>query len=302
MIYTVTLNPSIDYIIELHQFIEGDINRTVKEDYVFGGKGINVSTMLQHLGMSSCALGFCAGFSGEALEKGVKEYGIQPDFVHVKDGFTRINVKMKTSKESEINGQGPCIKEQDLQAFFQKLDKLKEGDILVLSGNVPSSIPQSIYADIMKKVENLHIRIIVDATGDSLQNVLPYHPFLIKPNHVELAEMFQVEINSKEDIIYYAKKLHELGAVNVLISMAEKGAILISEDAKVYEACSPKGSVVNSVGAGDSMVAGFLYGYMQHKSYEEALRYGIACGSASAFCKGIAKKESVMLLLEQLGG
>lgn len=300
MIYTVTLNPSIDYVVELHELTAGEIMRTKAEDLIFGGKGINVSSMLAQLGMKSTALGFIAGFTGEALEQGVAAMGIQPDFLRVEQGFTRINVKVHAQEESEINGQGPLIRSSHIEQLVKKLDRLKKDDILVLSGNVPASIPQDIYADIMQYLQGSGIRICVDARQESLMSTLVYHPFLIKPNHKELAEMFEVELSSREDLLVYAKELQAMGARNVLVSMAEQGALLLSETQEVYHTPACKGQVVNSVGAGDSMVAGFLYGYLRENSYAEALRYGTACGGASAFSKGIANKEKVAELLEQL--
>ena len=289
MIYTVTLNPSIDYVVEVNELTAGEIMRTKAEDLIFGGKGINVSSMLAQLGMKSCALGFIAGFTGDALEQGVAAMGIQPDFLKVEQGFTRINVKVHAQEESEINGQGPQIRYTHLEQLIKKLDRLKKDDILVLSGNVPGSIPQDIYADIMQHLQGSGIRVCVDARQEALMSTLVYHPFLIKPNHKELAEMFEVELSSREDLLVYAKELQAMGARNVLVSMAEQGALL---------AC--RGKVVNSVGAGDSMVAGFLYGYLREQSYAAALRYGTACGSASAFSKGIADRKTVEELLVQL--
>lgn len=301
MIYTVTLNPSIDYVIELSELSAGDIMRTKAENIIFGGKGINVSSMLAHLGMRSTALGFVAGFTGEALEQGVAAMGIEPDFLKVETGFTRINVKMHAKEESEINGQGPYLRATHIEQLIKKLDRLKKDDVLVLSGNVPGSVPQDVYADIMKHLQGKGIRVSVDATNEALMSTLVYHPFLIKPNHKELADMFEVELSSREDLLVYAKELQNMGARNVLVSMAEEGALLLSEEGKVYHSKSCKGSVVNSVGAGDSMVAGFLYGYLCEHSYEVALRYGVACGSASAFSKGIAEKDKVEEMLAQLG-
>ena len=289
MIYTVTLNPSIDYVVEVNELTAGEIMRTKAEDLIFGGKGINVSSMLAQLGMKSCALGFIAGFTGDALEQGVAAMGIQPDFLKVEQGFTRINVKVHAQEESEINGQGPQIRYTHLEQLIKKLDRLKKDDILVLSGNVPCSIPQDIYADIMQ-----------DARQEALMSTLVYHPFLIKPNHKELAEMFEVELSSREDLLVYAKELQAMGARNVLVSMAEQGALLLTETQEVYHAPACRGKVVNSVGAGDSMVAGFLYGYLREQSYAAALRYGTACGSASAFSKGIADRKTVEELLVQL--
>ena len=300
MIYTVTLNPSIDYVVEVNELTAGEIMRTKAEDLIFGGKGINVSSMLAQLGMKSCALGFIAGFTGDALEQGVAAMGIQPDFLKVEQGFTRINVKVHAQEESEINGQGPQIRYTHLEQLIKKLDRLKKDDILVLSGNVPCSIPQDIYADIMQHLQGSGICVCVDARQEALMSTLVYHPFLIKPNHKELAEMFEVELSSREDLLVYAKELQAMGARNVLVSMAEQGALLLTETQEVYHAPACRGKVVNSVGAGDSMVAGFLYGYLREQSYAAALRYGTACGSASAFSKGIADRETVEELLVQL--
>lgn len=300
MIYTVTLNPSIDYVVEVNELTAGEIMRTKAEDLIFGGKGINVSSMLAQLGMKSCALGFIAGFTGDALEQGVAAMGIQPDFLKVEQGFTRINVKVHAQEESEINGQGPQIRYTHLEQLIKKLDRLKKDDILVLSGNVPCSIPQDIYAYIMQHLQGSGIRVCVDARQEALMSTLVYHPFLIKPNHKELAEMFEVELSSREDLLVYAKELQAMGARNVLVSMAEQGALLLTETQEVYHAPACRGKVVNSVGAGDSMVAGFLYGYLREQSYAAALRYGTACGSASAFSKGIADRKTVEELLVQL--
>ncbi|MCR0448346.1 1-phosphofructokinase [[Clostridium] innocuum] len=300
MIYTVTLNPSIDYVVEVNELTAGEIMRTKAEDLIFGGKGINVSSMLAQLGMKSCALGFIAGFTGDALEQGVAAMGIQPDFLKVEQGFTRINVKVHAQEESEINGQGPQIRYTHLEQLIKKLDRLKKDDILVLSGNVPCSIPQDIYADIMQHLQGSGICVCVDARQEALMSTLVYHPFLIKPNHKELAEMFEVELSSREDLLVYAKELQAMGARNVLVSMAEQGALLLTETQEVYHAPACRGKVVNSVGAGDSMVAGFLYGYLREQSYAAALRYGTACGSASAFSKGIADRKTVEELLVQL--
>ena len=282
MIYTVTLNPSIDYVVEVNELTAGEIMRTKAEDLIFGGKGINVSSMLAQLGMKSCALGFIAGFTGDALEQGVAAMGIQPDFLKVEQGFTRINVKVHAQEESEINGQGPQIRYTHLEQLIKKLDRLKKDDILV------------------QHLQGSGIRVCVDARQEALMSTLVYHPFLIKPNHKDLAEMFEVELSSREDLLVYAKELQAMGARNVLVSMAEQGALLLTETQEVYHAPACRGKVVNSVGAGDSMVAGFLYGYLREQSYAAALRYGTACGSASAFSKGIADRKTVEELLVQL--
>lgn len=300
MIYTVTFNPALDYVVRVDHFTLGAVNRTVQEHIFYGGKGINVSAVLANLGYDNTALGFVAGFTGEEIERGAKTLGFKSDFIHVKKGMTRINVKLKAEDESEINGMGPEIMPEDVNALLEKLDCLQREDVLVLSGSIPSSISDTIYEEIMERLDGRGIRIVVDATKDLLLNVLQYHPFLIKPNNHELGEMFGVELHTDEEIIHYAKVLQERGAQNVLISMAGDGAILITEDGQVLKRKPPKGTVKNSVGAGDSMVAGFTAGYLKSGSYEEALKLGTAAGSASAFSDGLATKEAIMELYGQI--
>lgn len=300
MIYTVTFNPALDYVVKVDHFTTGNVNRTVQEEIFYGGKGINVSAVLKELGLPSTALGFVAGFTGDEIEKGVKTLGFQSDFIRVKNGISRINVKLKSEEETEINGMGPVIESEDVERLFEKLDKLETDDILVLSGSIPKSIDDRIYETIMERLDGKGIRIVVDATKDLLLNVLKYNPFLIKPNNHELGEMFGVKLESVEDIVFYAKKLREQGAVNVLISMAGDGAILVTEDDTVHQMGVPKGVVKNSVGAGDSMVAGFLAGYCEKRDYEYALKLGTASGSATAFSEGLAKREDIIRLLEKL--
>lgn len=300
MIYTVTFNPALDYVVRVDHFTLGAVNRTVQEHIFYGGKGINVSAVLANLGYDNTALGFVAGFTGEEIERGAKTLGFKSDFIHVKKGMTRINVKLKAEDESEINGMGPEIMPEDVDALLEKLDYLQREDVLVLSGSIPSSISDTIYEEIMERLDGRGIRIVVDATKDLLLNVLQYHPFLIKPNNHELGEMFGVELHTDEEIIHYAKVLQERGAQNVLISMAGDGAILITEDGQVLKRKPPKGTVKNSVGAGDSMVAGFTAGYLKSGSYEEALKLGTAAGSASAFSDGLATREAIMELYGQI--
>lgn len=300
MIYTVTFNPALDYVIKVDNLTLGMVNRTTKEDVYYGGKGINVSVVLNNLGMKSIALGFVAGFTGEAIEKGIKKMGIATDFISLQEGMSRINVKIKSKEESEINGQGPVIHEDELKAMFQKLGQLKDGDILVLAGSIPATLPLDIYERIMESLQEKEIRIVVDATKDLLVNVLKYHPFLIKPNNHELGEIFGKTLTTDEEIVFYGKKLQEMGARNVLISMAGDGSILLAETGEVYRMGVPKGEVKNSVGAGDSMVAGFIAGYSEKEDYEWALKLGTATGSATAFSEGLAQKELVMDLLKQL--
>ena len=300
MIYTITFNPALDYIVKVEDFNLGSVNRTSYEEIYPGGKGINVSIVLRNLGVPNMALGYIAGFTGDEIERRVKDFGCNTDFIHLNEGMSRINVKLKSKKESEINGRGPDINKEDLDLLYSKLESLKEGDILVLAGSIPLTLPKDIYENIMERLEKNNIKFIVDATGKLLLNVLKYKPFLIKPNHHELGDLFNVEIKSEEEIIYYGNKLREMGAENVLISMAGEGAIFISSNGKVIKSKAPKGVVKNSVGAGDSMVAGFLAGYLKNLSLEEGFKMGVATGSASAFSNGLATKEEIYSLLEEI--
>ena len=300
MIYTVTFNPALDYVVRVDHFALGEVNRTEQERIYYGGKGLNVSAVLSTLGYENTALGFVAGFTGDEIERGVKGLGFRSDFIRVEKGLSRINVKLKSQEETEINGMGPEITGEDVTQLFEKLDRLTEGDVLVLSGSIPKSINDDIYERIMESLDGRGVRIVVDATKDLLINVLPYHPFLIKPNNHELGEMFGVTLHGPEEIIDYGKRLQKKGARNVLISMAGDGAILITEEEEVFRMGVPKGTVKNSVGAGDSMVAGFLAGYLENGSFEHALRLGSAAGSASAFSEGLAGKEDIMRLYEKL--
>ncbi|MGI6031233.1 MAG: 1-phosphofructokinase [Eubacteriales bacterium] len=300
MIYTVTFNPSLDYVMHLSQFVPGMTNRSTSESLSCGGKGINVSIVLHNLGVESVALGFAAGFTGEEIIRGVEQQGCQTDFIRLPQGFSRINVKLKGGEESEINADGPAIPAEAVQQLLQRLDHLERGDILVLAGSIPSTLPDDIYQQIMQRLSDRGVRFVVDATRELLKKALPYRPFLIKPNNHELAELFEVQLQGTEDIVRYARRLQEMGAVNVLVSMAGDGAILVAEDGSVYQSPAPKGKVVNSVGAGDSMVAGFLAGYLHTGQYQEAFRMGVATGSASAFSPGLATKEQVEAVLGQL--
>lgn len=298
MIYTVTFNPSLDYIVKVEDFETGKVNRTVEERIFPGGKGINVSLVLKNLGMNSTTLGFVAGFTGREILRLLAERGVETDFIPVESGLSRINVKLRSSKESEINGQGPDISQENIKKLYGRLDRLQEGDYLVLAGSIPDSMSSSTYQDIMEYLKEKRVSVIVDATRQLLLNVLPFHPFLIKPNNYELGEMFGVEIRSKEEVVHYGKKLQEMGARNVLVSMAGEGAVLITENEEVFTASAPKGEVVNSVGAGDSMVAGFLYGYITFSDYQKAFAYGVCTGSASAFSIDLATRDDVMRLME----
>lgn len=299
MVYTVTFNPAIDYVVHTGEMKLGATNRSEREEMYFGGKGINVSIVLRELGIDSKALGFTAGFTGEAIEKGLADAGINTDFVRLETGNSRINVKIKASEETELNGQGPDIDDKAISALFEKLDRLSDGDTLVLAGSIPSSLPSDIYERILERLSGRNIRVVVDATKDLLLNVLKYKPFLIKPNNHELGEMFGVTLNSDEEIETYARKLHEMGAVNVLISMAGDGAMLIDEYGKMHRCGVCKGEVKNSVGAGDSMVAGFTAGVI-NGDYEYALKLGTAAGGATAFSDGLATKEKITELVKTL--
>lgn len=299
MIYTVTFNPSLDYVIQTDRLVPGEINRAAKEHIYPGGKGNNVSVILSNLGHKSRALGFTAGFTGEALERMLDDCGCYTDFIRLKDGFTRINVKINDGQETEINGQGPVITRQAIEEMFEKLDHLTGEDMLVLAGSIPDTLPADMYEQIMKRLKDRGIRIAVDATKELLLNVLKYHPFLIKPNNHELGDMFGKVLKTEEEIIEHARKLQEKGGRNVLISMAGDGAILVTEEGKIYKSRPPKGTVVNSVGAGDSMVAGFLAGYLNTEDYEKAFSLGIAAGSATAFLNWLAEKEDIIKLLGQ---
>ncbi len=299
MIYTVTLNPALDYVIQVDHFRPGQINRNKSENIYFGGKGINVSCILNELGFRSTALGFIAGFTGKALSDGLKQMGIVSDFITAEKGMTRINVKMKSDEETEINGTGPVISEENFEELKNRIRNLSADDTLVLSGSIPSCMASDTYEKI---IECLHedVRLVVDAEKDLLLKVLKYRPFLIKPNNLELGEMFGTKITSEEEIVYYAKKLQEKGARNVLVSMAKDGAVLLDENGNVSRMGVAKGTVVNSVGAGDSMVAGFLAGYLEKGDYAWALKLGTACGGATAFHSGLAVKEEIMQVLESL--
>ncbi|SER88477.1 1-phosphofructokinase [Lachnobacterium bovis] len=299
MIYTVTFNPSLDYIVSVDNFKAGEVNRTTDEIIFPGGKGINVSIVLKNLGFDNTALGFMAGFTGDEISRLLEEKGVKTDFIHVEKGLSRINVKMRSNEESEINGRGPEILQSDIDKLYKQLDKLQEGDTLVLAGSIPSVMPESMYMDIMKYLQDKKIDIAVDATRDLLVNVLPYKPFVIKPNNHELGEIFNVKIETKDDVVKYAKKLQEKGARNVLVSMAGDGAVLVTEDGNEFRAEAPKGDLKNSVGAGDSMVAGFIAGYLTKKDYFEAFKMGVCTGSASAFSEELATKAEVEALYEK---
>lgn len=298
MVYTVTFNPAVDYIVRINELKIGMTNRSEREEIFFGGKGINVSLVLRELGIKSRALGFVAGFTGAAIENALAESGVDADFVHLGSGFSRINVKIKSSAETELNGSGPDIPQNALDELFAKLDKIGDGDTIVLAGSIPADLPEDIYEIILERLRGKKVRAVVDATKDLLLNVLKYEPFLIKPNNHELEEMFGVTLRSIDDIIIYAKKLKEMGAKNVLVSMAGNGAVLLDENGETHVCGVCRGTLRNSVGAGDSMVAGFLAGC--EKGYDYALRLGTAAGGATAFSDGLARKEQIFELIEQL--
>lgn len=298
MIYTVTFNPSLDYVVQVDDFAVGEINRTRTESIYPGGKGINVSLVLQNLGLPSVALGFTAGFSGAEIERLLQEAGCRCDFIAVKAGYSRINTKIISGAETALNGQGPQLSEAELAALFNKLRRLTQDDVLVLAGSIPASLPDNIYEQILELLQSVGTRVVVDATGDLLLKVLKYRPFLIKPNHEELGEFFgRGPLLTEEEILAAAQRLQQQGARNVLVSRGANGALLLDENGKLHKQASPKGTLVNSVGAGDSMVAGFLAGYLQTQDYDAALRLGVAAGSASAFKAWLATREDVEKIL-----
>ncbi len=296
MIYTVTLNPAIDYVINLEELKIGEILSSKREGIYFGGKGINVSLVLKELGVKSVALGFVAGFTGEAINKFLNKSKIKTDFITLKEGNSRINVKLRSGIETDINCDGPKIAESDIKELLKRLKRIKKGDTVVLTGSVPSWVRGGIYADIMEMLTCKGVRFLVDARGEALLNTLKHKPFLIKPNVEELSEVFSVKIN-KDNALEYAERLQKMGALNVLVSLGKEGALLLSQDKKVYFAEAKNGKTVNTVGAGDSMVAGFLAGLIKTNNLEYALKLGTACGGATAFSEGLAAKEKIEELL-----
>ena len=300
MIYTVTFNPSLDYIVTVDDFKLGLTNRTTSELMLPGGKGINVSIVLGNLGINNTALGFTAGFTGKEIVRRVEELGVKSDFIPIEEGFSRINLKLKSIDGTEINGSGPVISQEKVDQLMEKLHALTSKDILVLAGSIPSSMPDDMYSKIMAELQDTGAMIVVDATRDLLVNVLQYHPFLVKPNNHELGEIFDVELKTREDVVPYARKLQEMGATNVLVSMAGEGAVLVAVDGSVSSAPAPKGTLVNGVGAGDSMVAGFIAGWMEKHSYEHAFHMGVSAGSASAFSELLATKEEIQAIYQQV--
>lgn len=297
MIYTVTLNPSIDYMLFLDSLKTGITNRTQGEEYYIGGKGINVSCVLAELGAKSTALGFVAGFTGDAIEKGLKSPKITTDFVSLKDGISRINIKIKAELETEINCQGPPVDKASLLALYDKIDNVRDGDTIVLAGSVPKTLPDDIYEKILERICGKDVKIVVDATKKLLANSLKFKPFLIKPNLQELCELFETEIKTEQDVLEYAKELQKKGAKNVLVSLGKDGALFLDENGEVYKTSTVEGKPINTVGSGDSMVAGFIAGYLNTQDYAYALRLGTACGNATALSKGLATAEKIEEML-----
>lgn len=300
MIYTVTFNPSLDYIVSVEDFKLGLTNRTSSELILPGGKGINVSTVLGNLGIENTALGFIAGFTGQEIVRRMEKMGVRSDFLTVPEGISRINLKLKTIDGTEINGCGPAIDEKSVEQLMRKIDLLGGNDILVLAGSIPGAMPDDMYRRILERLDGKGVIFVVDAANDLLMNVLEYHPFLIKPNRHELEEIFQVELKSRESVVPYAKKLQDMGALNVLVSMAGEGAVLVAQDRIVYDMPAPKGKLVNAVGAGDSMVAGFLAGWLKKRDYKHAFYLGVSAGSASAFSETLATKDEIERIYQQI--
>ena len=300
MVYTVTFNPALDYVMNVEKLSTDDINRTESEELYYGGKGINVSAILSRLKIPTVALGFTAGFTGKKLREMMDDDGIKNDFTELNSGFTRINVKVKFGKELDINANGPEITADKIKELFLKLKKLNDGDYLVLAGSVPASLPDDLYSKILEELSGKNINIVVDTTGNQLLNVLKYKPFLIKPNHHELGEILGQEMDTTEKITEYAKKLQEMGAVNVLVSRGGDGAVLVDGNGTVHPAAAVEGTLVNSVGCGDSMVAGFIAGYITNKSYSEALKLSVASSAATAFSKELAKADEIYKIYKNL--
>lgn len=300
MVYTVTFNPALDYVMNLKNLSTDDINRTESEELYYGGKGINVSAILSRLDIPTIALGFTAGFTGKKLKQMMDTDGIKNDFVELDSGFTRINVKIKFGEELDINANGPNISKDKINELFEKLKRLNADDYLVLAGSVPHSLPDDLYSKILEELSGKNIKVVVDTTGNQLLNVLKYKPFLIKPNHHELAEIFGQEMDDTEKITVYAKKLKEMGAVNVLVSRGSEGAVLVDEEGVVHPAKAVEGKLVNSVGCGDSMVAGFIAGYIKSGNYKDALKFSVASSAATAFSKELAKAEEINKIYNNL--
>lgn len=300
MIYTVTFNPALDYILSVSEFRTGYVNRTDSEQILAGGKGINVSIVLNNLGISNTALGFIGGFTGDRISQILETSGCSTDFIRAERGMSRINIKIKSEQETEINGSGPTIGKENIKELYKKLDKVMDGDYLVLAGSIPKTLDDNIYMDIMEYMKNRKINIIVDATKELLVNSLKYKPFLVKPNKQELGDIFGTRIETEEQLLENGLRLKHMGARNVLVSLAGDGALLITEDMQIFRGPSPKGKLINSVGAGDSMVAGFIAGYIKNQKYEEAYKLGVASGSASAFSENLATKQEIQELFDNI--
>ena len=304
MVYTLTFSPSIDYVVHLdNEFEAGNINNVREEFIQYGGKGVNVSQVLQSLGVDNIALGFVAGFTGDEIERGLEKLGCKSDFIHLSTGHSRINVKIKAKQESEINAQGPYVDEQSILKLYEKIENIDGNDTLILAGRIPKNMPNDLYTGIFERLNSKETRIIIDTTGENLINALAFKPFLIKPNHHELGALFNEEftVRDKERIVAAARLLQEKGARNVLVSLADEGAILVTEGDDVYIRNAPEGIAINSVGAGDSMVAGFLAGFLETGDMQEALVLGIAAGSATAFVEGLASGEEIRQLYRFIG-
>lgn len=301
MVYTVTFNPALDYVVHLEEPIEnGTMNRSTKEEFYYGGKGINVSTVLTNLGIDTVAMGFVAGFTGAAIVHGLSHKGIRTDFIILRQGISRINVKIRNGEETDINTAGPRLSNDDVKAFMKKLDDLTEGDYIVLSGSIPPNMHDVIYERICRRVADRNVQVVVDADGNLLTNTLQFRPFLIKPNKSELESLFNAKIRNDKDVEKYARKLQEQGARNVLVSMGEEGSMLVPEEGKVIRVGVPEGKVINTVGAGDSMVAGFLAGYMKNGDMQKAMNLATACGAATAYSEGLGEKSTIMMQLEKI--
>ena len=301
MVYTVTFNPALDYVVHLEEPIEhGTMNRSTKEEFYYGGKGINVSTVLTNLGIDTVAMGFVAGFTGAAIVHGLSHKGIRTDFIILRQGISRINVKIRNGEETDINTAGPRLSNDDVKAFMKKLDDLTEGDYIVLSGSIPPNMHDVIYERICRRVADKNVQVVVDADGNLLTNTLQFHPFLIKPNKAELENLFGTKIKNDKDVEKYARKLQEQGARNVLVSMGEEGSMLVPEEGKVIRVGVPEGKVINTVGAGDSMVAGFLAGYMINGDMQKAMNLATAAGAATAYSEGLGEKSTIMMQLEKI--
>ena len=300
MVYTVTCNPALDYVMQVPQLRTDDINRSEREYLTYGGKGINVSAVLARLSVPTCALGFTAGVMGEKLKNLLTTEGITCDFVDLPTGETRINVKIRAEQELDVNATGPSVSADDVERLFEKLDTLGAGDMLVLAGSVPSGLPRDLYSRILKRLDGHGVLTVVDAEGELLRNTLPYRPFLIKPNHHELGALFGKDLHTTEAIVACARQLQEEGARNVLVSRAENGALLVDETGACHEVGTVKGVLRNSVGCGDSMVAGFLAGWLQKRDYAYALRLGAASGNATAFSDTLATATEIESVLSRL--